>query len=97
MRAAFSASARMAVHLFDLADGREIGVLSNEQFQFLADYLESEDADDDDYYLNEASLQALQADGADPRTINTLRTAMAGRTEMDIRWQRDQPTDSASE
>ena len=66
-------------------------MLSDEQFQFLADHLESEGPDDDDYYLNQATVQALQDAGADPQVINALQAGMAGRSEMDIRWQRDAP------
>jgi hypothetical protein len=91
MQPAFSAFARMAVYLFDLADGRRIAVLSDEQFQFLADHLESEGEDDDDYYVNQATVQALQEQGGDPQVINALQAGLAGRTEMDIRWQRDAP------
>jgi len=87
----------MPVHLFDLANGRELGVLSDEQFAFLADHLEAEDADDDDYYVNEATLTLLQDQGADPPVLALLREALAGRSEMDIRWQRDEPERSASD
>ena len=87
----------MPVHLFDLTNDREVGILSNEQFAFLADHLEAEDADDDDYYVNQATLDALQGQGADPQVLALLRTALAGRSEMDIRWQRDEPERTASD
>jgi len=87
----------MPVHLFDLATGRELGILSDDQFAFLADHLESEDADDDDYYVNQTTLDAFEDQGADPQVLALLRTALAGRTEMDIRWQRDEPEGSASD
>jgi processive 1,2-diacylglycerol beta-glucosyltransferase len=87
----------MPVHLFDLANGRELGNLSDEQFAFLAEHLEAEDADDDDYYVNQATLDALQDQGADPQVLALLRTALAGRSEMDIRWQRDEPERTASD
>jgi hypothetical protein len=81
---------RMAVHLFDLANGREIGILTDEQFEFLADHLEAEDTDDDDYYLNQATLDAFEQEGADAHVLGVLKAAMAGRSEMDIRWQREE-------
>ena len=79
----------MAVHLFDLVDDHEIGIVTDEQFEFLASHLEAEDADDDDYYLNQATLDSLQEQGADAQVITLLRAAMGGRGEMDVRWQRD--------
>jgi hypothetical protein len=84
----------MPVQLVDLADGREIGVLTDEQFAFLADHLESEGPDDDDYYLNRASLDLLVEQGADPQVVALLRAAMADRADMDVRWLR---LDHASE
>jgi hypothetical protein len=59
----------MPVHLFDLANGRELGILSDDQFAFLAD----------------------------PQVLALLRTALAGRSEMDIRWQRDEGERTASD
>jgi hypothetical protein len=85
----------MPVHLFDLADGHEIGIVTDEQFQFMADHLEAEDADDDDYYLNESMLTGLQQQGADTDLLVLLRSALAGRGEADIRWQRDEQVSSA--
>ncbi len=80
----------MTVRIFDMATDQEIGVLSDEQFQFLDDHLESEDAEDDDYYLNRATLDAFDEQGGDPLVVGLLRTAMGERGEMDIRWQRDE-------
>ena len=84
----------MPVHLFDLADGHEIGILTDEQFDFLAEHLEAEDADDDDYYLNQTMLDGLQQQGADADLVVLLRAAVAGRGEVDIRWQRDEQESS---
>jgi hypothetical protein len=85
----------MPVHLFDLADDHEIGVLTDEQFQFLEDHLEAEDADDDDYYLNQTMLDGLQEQGGGAELVSLLRQAMGGRVEMDIRWERDAQESSA--
>ena len=87
----------VAVTLFDLATDDMIGVLTEEQFQFLQDHLEAEDADDDDYYLNRATLDAFAEQGGEPSVIGLLRTAMGTRDEMDIRWQReDEATESGT-
>ncbi len=80
----------MTVRMFDLATDQPIGVLTDEQFQFLEDHLEAEDADDDDYYINRDTLDAFDAQGGDPVVLGLLRTAIGSRDEMDIRWQRDE-------
>ena len=77
----------------DLADGRDLGILTDEQFEFLAEHLEAEDADDDDYYLNRATIDGLQQQGADPELVSTLNSALGAREEMDIRWERQDATD----
>jgi len=80
----------MTVRVFDLATDREIGVLTDAQFQFLEDHLEAEDAEDDDYYINRATLDAFDEQGGDPAVVGLLRAAMGSREDMDIRWQRDE-------
>lgn len=85
----------MSIHLFDKATDQEIGALTDEQFQFLQDHLESEDADDDDYYLNRDTLDAFDTQGGDPIVVGLLRSAMGAREEMDVRWMRN-PDDAAT-
>ena len=84
----------MTVHIFDLTTDQEIGVLTDEQFQFLEDHLEAEDADDDDYYINRATLDAFDAHGGNPAVVGWLRSAMGTRDEMDIRWRREEVTEA---
>ena len=86
----------MTVHLFDMANDQEIGVLSAEQFHFLQDHLEAEDADDDDYYISRDTLDAFQGGGGDAGVVGLLRAALGDRNDMDIRWQRDEPDDASS-
>jgi hypothetical protein len=95
MQLAFTDELCMTVRVFDMATDAEIGVLTDEQFQFLQDHLEAEDADDDDYYINRATLDAFDEQGGDRAVVGWLRTAMGSRDEMDIRWQRDEVAEAA--
>ena len=72
----------MSVRIFNLATDELIGVLTEDQFRFLQEHLEAEDADDDDYYLNRATLDAFAEQGGDPSVIDLLR------------WQREDEADS---
>lgn len=92
--AACRSSPIVAVRVFDFATDQMIGVLTEEQFQFLQEHLEAEDADDHDYYLNRATLDGLAQQGGDPSVIGVLRSAMGSREEMDIRWQRYDEADA---
>jgi hypothetical protein len=74
------------IQLFDKQTGTPIGTLTDEQFQFLADRLEEESPEDDDYYLNRATVDLLEGEGADPALIALFRQALGEREEMDVRW-----------
>ena len=50
------------------------------------DHLEEESAEDTDFYINQATVDMLEQDGADAGLLTLLRTALGGRADMDIRW-----------
>ena len=74
--------------LFDAATNAEIGSLTEAQLQFLIDQLEEESTEDRDYYINLETLDIFEDAGADPALVTMLRTALGGRSEMDVRWER---------
>jgi processive 1,2-diacylglycerol beta-glucosyltransferase len=76
------------IQLFDKKTGAPIGDLTDEQFTFLSDRLEEESPEDDDYYLNRATVDILEADGADPALVALLRRALGSGEEAEIRWSR---------
>jgi len=76
------------IQLFDKKTGASLGTLTDEQFQFLADNLEEESAHDDDYYLNRATVDILEEQGADPGLVALLRTALGNGDETEVRWSR---------
>ncbi len=76
------------VELFDAASGSRLGQITDEQLQFLIDQLEEESEVDQDYYINQDTVDMFESEGADPALILLLRQALAGREDMDIRWER---------
>ena len=72
--------------LYDAGSGDDIGTLTEKQLQFLIDQLEEESLEDQDYYINVATLDMFESKGADAELMSMLRTAMGDRQEMDIRW-----------
>ncbi|HEV2854623.1 MAG TPA: galactosyldiacylglycerol synthase [Thermoanaerobaculia bacterium] len=76
------------VQIFDKQSGTELGSITDEQFQFLADRLEEESRQDDDYYLNGSTVDFLEGEGAAPELVAILRRALDGRDEAEIRWAR---------
>ena len=76
------------VEIYDAERDTLLGTLSDEQFESLAESLEEESTTDKDYYIDAATIDMLEEDAADPTLVGMLRTALAGRAGMDIRWQR---------
>lgn len=76
------------VQLFDKETGAPLGTVDDEQLQYLADRLEEESAEDDDYYINRTTVDLFERDGAPPELVALLRRALGERDEVEIRWQR---------
>ncbi len=76
------------IQLYDAETDEPCGTLSDEQFDVLADALEEEGPADDDYYVDVEVVDMLEGNGADPELVRVLKKALAGREEMDIRWER---------
>ena len=76
------------IQLHDKDTGAWIGTISEDNLQFLIDQLEEESGDDQDYYINETTLEVFEEGGADKALISLLRGALNGRTEMEVRWSR---------
>ena len=77
------------IQLFDAQRGDRLGAISEEQFQRLVEALEEESTTDRASYLNVATIDMLEAGGADAQLVSLLREALAGREGMDIRWARE--------
>ena len=76
------------VQLHDKDTGKPIGTITEDQLQFLIDQLEEESSGDQDYYINVTTLEMFEGAGGDPGLITLLRTALAGREDMEVRWSR---------
>ena len=74
------------IELRDKETGALIGQITEEQFQFLTDELEEESETDTDYYINVATIEMFEQDGADPTLVKLLRDAIGTREEMEIQW-----------
>lgn len=76
------------ITLFDDETGDEIGTISEQQLQSLVDNLEEECEEDQDYYINQDTLEMLKDSGLDDEVCDILATALGDRDGMDIRWKR---------
>lgn len=76
------------ITIYDEATDKTLGTLTEAQLQFLMDHLEEESAEDTDFYINQATVDMLEQDGADAGLLKLLRTALGAREDMDLRWVR---------
>ena len=76
------------IQLHDKDTSALIGTLTEDNLRFLIDQLEEESGEDQDYYIHETTLDIFEKGGADPALVSLLRSAMNGRTDMEIRWSR---------
>jgi hypothetical protein len=76
------------IRLTDAADGKLVGDVTEEQFKVLAGDLEEESVEDEDYWIDEATLEMLEEDGADAKLLAMLKKALGSREGFDCRWQK---------
>jgi processive 1,2-diacylglycerol beta-glucosyltransferase len=74
------------IHLIDNETGKTIGTISEAQLDVLKNQLEEEDAEDQDYYIDAATLDWFEDEGIDPALTALLRKALGSREGMEIRW-----------
>ena len=74
------------INLREKDTDKELGSISEAQFQFLVDQLEEETMEDNDYAISKTLLDYFESQGADPELVSLLRNALGERDEMDIVW-----------
>ena len=85
------ANHHQAIQLYDNDTQIQLGEITEQQLQFLIDHLEEESSNDQDYYLNNDTLEMFAEAGADPALLDLLRQGLGGRSAMEIRWSRRSP------
>ena len=73
--------------LIDIEHDNEIGVITENQVQFLIDNLEEEGVEDQDYYIDPESLSFLAENGCDEELLTMLTDALEGRVNIDVRYE----------
>ena len=67
-----------------------IGQVTEEQLDFLINMLEEEDSEDQDYWIDEMTLQYFQENGGDPALIKLLQDAIGESEGVEIEWVSDE-------
>jgi hypothetical protein len=66
-----------------------IGTIADADLQFLIDELEEESLEDTDYYIDAATIDMLEDDGAPASLVTLLRTALGTSDGVEVRWSRE--------
>jgi len=76
------------IDLYDNATNALIGSITEADLQVLIDVLEEESEDDQDYYIDQATLDVVGDGRATEHLMGILRKALGTSEGVDIRWER---------
>ncbi len=73
--------------LIDIEHDDEIGIVTEDQVQFLIDNLEEAGVEDQDYYIDSEALSFLAENGCDQELHLMLADALEDRVHIDLRYE----------
>jgi hypothetical protein len=79
---------RRMIDLYISSTNQLLGSITESELQVLVDRLEEESATDQDYYIDQATIDLLGDGRASDHLLGLLRTAVGSATGVEIRWQR---------
>ena len=65
-----------------------VGSITEADLKVLMDHLEEESSEDQDYYIDKATLDVIGDGEATEHLMNLLRKALGTAESVDIRWER---------
>jgi len=76
------------IDLYNSETNQLIGSISEDELEVLLQGLEEESSQDQDYYIESATIDLLADDGASEELLGLLRAALGDSDGVDIRWER---------
>jgi hypothetical protein len=76
------------IDLYNSSSKQLIGSITEADLQVLVDGLEEESSQDQDYYIDQATIDLLADGRATTHLVGLLRSALGSSEGVDIRWQR---------
>jgi hypothetical protein len=74
--------------LYRVDTGETIGQINEAQLKFLVDMLEEEDEEDQDYFIDQDTLELFSDNNCDPELLAMLEGAVEdGEEGVDIAWE----------
>ena len=76
------------IDLYNSETNQLVGSISEDELEVLLQGLEEESSQDQDYYIESATIDLLADDGASEELLGLLRAALGSSEGVDIRWER---------
>ena len=76
------------IDLYHAATNQRLGSITEADLKVLVDALEEEGVNDQDYYIDRATIDVIADGKATEHLVGLLRKALAAGDGVDIRWQR---------
>jgi hypothetical protein len=76
------------IDLYNATTNQLIGSITEADLQVLVDRLEEESAQDQDYYIDRATIDVIADGRATTHLVGLLRSALGSSDGVDLRWQR---------
>ena len=78
----------MVIDVYNSATDELLGSITEAELQVLVDALEEESSDDQDYYIDAATIDVIGDGRATEHLLNILRKGLGNAEGVDIRWTR---------
>jgi hypothetical protein len=76
------------IDLYNAATNQVLGSITEADLKVLVDALEEEGVNDQDYYIDRATIDVIADGKATEHLVGLLRKALEAGDGVDIRWQR---------
>ena len=76
------------IELYDKDENRHLGDITEAELEFLVNHLEETSDEDQDYFIDEATIDFLADGEATDHLIDLLRKAVGSGEGVEIRWKR---------
>ena len=78
----------MVIDVYNSATDELLGSITEADLQVLVDALEEESSDDQDYYIDAATIDVIGDGRATEHLLDVLRKGLGNAEGVDIRWTR---------
>jgi len=80
----------VTIRLYDKDSGKLLGDITEDQLRQLQSFLEEEDEEDSDYWINPEAIDYMEEEGLDPAVVKMLRDNCTSEDGMEIEWREEE-------